>query len=51
MALTPTRQIPLGFIAPEFDLINPKENNPSNLKDAWLLNKFSSTIYSSITFL
>ena len=33
MALTPTRQIPLGFIAPEFDLINPKENKKQKLSD------------------
>jgi thiol-disulfide isomerase/thioredoxin len=33
MALTPTRQIPLGFVAPEFNLINPKENKNQKLTD------------------
>ena len=33
MALTPTKQIPLGFIGPEFDLINPKENKKQKLSD------------------
>ena len=33
MALTPTKQIPLGFTAPEFELINPKENKKQKLSN------------------
>lgn len=33
MALTPTKNIPLGFIAPKFNLINPNENKKQTLSD------------------
>tara|TARA_B110000014_G_scaffold261972_1_gene254890 strand:+ start:1357 stop:1911 length:555 start_codon:yes stop_codon:yes gene_type:complete len=33
MARTPTKQIPLGFNAPEFNLINVVNNQPETLKD------------------
>ena len=33
MALTPTKKIPLGFLAPEFNLLNPVTNKFENLND------------------
>ena len=33
MALTPTKKIPLGFIAPDFNLINPFLNHEQSLKN------------------
>ena len=33
MSLTPTRKIPLGFSAPTFNLINPKNNQFESLED------------------
>ena len=33
MSLTPTREIPLGFTAPEFNLINPNNNKLEKLKN------------------
>ena len=33
MALTPTREIPLGFTAPGFNLLNPKDNKFEKLSD------------------
>ena len=33
MARTPTKQIPLGFNAPEFNLINVVNNQPETLND------------------
>ena len=33
MALTPTKKIPLGFIAPDFNLINPLINQEQSLKN------------------
>ena len=33
MSLTPTREIPLGFAAPEFNLINPNNNKLEKLKN------------------
>tara|TARA_B100001115_G_scaffold141890_1_gene109598 strand:+ start:183 stop:740 length:558 start_codon:yes stop_codon:yes gene_type:complete len=33
MALTPTKQIPLDFIAPDFNLINPMNNSSVTLSD------------------
>ena len=33
MALTPTKQISLGFIAPDFNLINPMNNSSVTLSD------------------
>ena len=33
MALTPTKKIPLGFIAPDFNLINPYLNKIQSIND------------------
>ena len=33
MALTPTKKIPLGFIAPDFNLINPYLNKTQSIND------------------
>ena len=33
MSLTPTREIPLGFTAPEFNLINPRNNKLEKLEN------------------